>query len=136
AMKGRLNLMGPAMQVQSELMSIPDFGAEDEGLFAAEQKLIANFKKAILMVAGAAVQKLMMQIENEQEILMNIADMAIETFHAESELLRVMKIVEAKGEAHASVYIDTMRTFLYDAADKLNKKGKDANNALAEGDRS
>src|SRR5690606_17196369 len=134
AMKGRLNLMGPAMQVQSELMSIPDFGAEDDGLFAAEQKLIANFKKAILMVAGAAVQKLMMQIENEQEILMNIADMAIETFHAESVLLRVMKIVEAKGEAHASVYIDIMRTFLYDAADKLNKKGKDAINAFAEGD--
>lgn len=134
AMKGRLNLMGPAMQVQSELMSIPDFGAEDEGLFAAEQKLIANFKKAILMVAGAAVQKLMMQIENEQEILMNIADMAIETFHAESVLLRVMKIVEAKGEANASVYIDIIRTFLYDAADKLNKKGKDAINAFAEGD--
>ncbi|MFX6019315.1 hypothetical protein ABTF08_20775, partial [Acinetobacter baumannii] len=59
AMKGKLDLMGPAMAVQKELMSIPDFGAEEEGEFAKEKKAIANFKKAILMVAGAAVQKLM-----------------------------------------------------------------------------
>ncbi len=73
AMKGKLDLMGPAMAVQKELMSIPDFRSDDETPFAKERKLIANFKKAILMTAGAAVQKLMMKIENEQEILMNIA---------------------------------------------------------------
>lgn len=134
AMQGRLNLMGPAMEVQKELMSIPDFGSGDETLFAAEKKLVANFKKAILMVAGAAVQKLMMQIENEQELLMNIADMAIETFHAESVLLRTIKIVEEKGEENAALYTAIMRTFLYDAADKINKSGKDAINAFAEGD--
>ena len=88
-MKGRLTLMGPATEVSKELMSIPDFGNEEEGLFAKEKKLVANFKKAILMTAGAAVQKLMMKIDKEQEILMNIADMAIETFNAESVLLRV-----------------------------------------------
>lgn len=77
AMKGKLDLMGPAMAVQKELMSIPDFGAEEEGAFTRERKYIANFKKAILMVAGAAVQKLMMQLDKEQEILMNISDMAI-----------------------------------------------------------
>lgn len=86
------------------------------------------------MVAGAAVQKLMMQIENEQELLMNIADMAIETFHAESVLLRTIKIVEEKGEENAALYTAIMRTFLYDAADKINKSGKDAINAFAEGD--
>ena len=80
-------------------MSIPDFGAEEEGTFVKEKKLIANLKKAILMAAGAAVQKLMMKIENEQEVLMNLADMAIETFNAESVLLRVMKMVDQKGEA-------------------------------------
>ena len=64
--------------------------------FAAEKKLIGQFKKAILMTAGAAVQKLMMKLESEQEILMNIADMAIETFHAESALLRVMKLVDQR----------------------------------------
>lgn len=134
AMAGRLDLMGPAMSVQKELMSIPDFGAVDEAPFAAERKLIANLKKAILMTAGAAVQKLMMKIENEQEVLMNLADMAIQTFNAESVLLRVMKMTEQKGEAAVSLYMDIMRTYLYDAADLVNKSGKDAINAFAEGD--
>ncbi len=134
AMQGRLNLMGPAMEVQKELMSIPDFGSDDDTPFAAERKLVSNFKKAILMVSGAAVQKLMMQIESEQEVLMNIADMAIKTFHAESTLLRVMKIVEEKGTEKAALPIDIMQTFLYDAADAINKSGKDAINAFAGGD--
>lgn len=134
AMKGKLDLMTPAMAVQKELMSIPDFGAEEEGAFAKERKYIANFKKAILMVAGAAVQKLMMQLDKEQEILMNIADMAIETYNAESALLRVMKLAEAKGEAATSLQADIMRTYLYDAADRINKAGKDALNSFADGD--
>ena len=134
AMQGRLDLMGPAMSVQKELMSIPDFGAEEEGSFVKEKKLIANLKKAILMASGAAVQKLMMKIENEQEILMNLADMAIETFNAESVLLRVMKMVDQKGEAACADYIDIMRTYLYDAADNVNKFGKDAINSFTEGD--
>jgi len=134
AMGGRLDLMGPAMAVQKELMSIPDFGAEDDAPFARERKLVANLKKAILMTSGAAVQKLMMKIENEQEVLMNIADMAIETFNAESVLLRVMKMADQKGEAACQDYLDMMRTYLYDAADKVNKSGKDAVNSFAEGD--
>ena len=134
AMGGRLDLMGPAMAVQKELMSIPDFGAEDDAPFARERKLVANLKKAILMTSGAAVQKLMMKIENEQEVLMNIADMAIETFNAESVLLRVMKMADQKGEAACQDYLDMMRTYLYDAADKVNKSGKDALNSFADGD--
>jgi alkylation response protein AidB-like acyl-CoA dehydrogenase len=134
AMQGRLDLMGPAMAVQKELMSIPDFGADDETPFAKEKKLVANLKKAILLAAGAAVQKLMMKIENEQEALMNIADMAIETFNAESVLLRVMKMVDQRGEAASQLYLDMMRTYLYDAADKVNKSGKDAINSFADGD--
>ncbi len=134
AMKGKLDLMGPAMAVQKELMSIPDFGAGDEGVYAKEIKAIANFKKAILMVAGAAVQKLMMQLDKEQEILMNIADMSIEVFHAESALLRVMKLANTKGETGVTLEADIMRTYLYDAADRINKAGKDALNSFAEGD--
>ena len=134
AMQGRLDLMGPAMAVQKELMSIPDFGSDDETPFAKERKLIANLKKAILMTAGAAVQKLMMKIENEQEVLMNLADMAIETFNAESVLLRVMKLTDQQGEAACRHQLDIMRTYLYDAADKVNKSGKDAVNSFAEGD--
>ena len=134
AMKGKLDLMGPAMSVQKELMSIPDFGAEEEGTYAKELKAIANFKKAILMVAGAAVQKLMMQLDKEQEILMNIADMAIEVFHAESALLRVMKLASLRGDDAVATQNDIMRTYLYDAADRINKAGKDALNSFADGD--
>lgn len=134
AMKGRLDLMGPAMAVQKELMSIPEFGNSDDSVFAEERKAIQQFKKSILMVAGAAVQKLMMKLESEQEILMHIADMAIETFHAESGMLRAMKLVEQKGEANAAYELDIARTYLYDAADKINKSGKDAINAFASGD--
>ena len=134
AMGGRLDLMGPAMSVQKELMSIPDFGTDEEAPFTKEKKLIVNFKKAILMTAGAAVQKLMMKIENEQEVLMNIADMAIEAFNAESVLLRVMKKVEKNGDAATQHELLIMQTYLYDAADRINKSGKDAINAFASGD--
>lgn len=134
AMKGRLDIMSAAMNVQKELMSIPDFGSDDETAFAKEYKAIANFKKAIMLTAGAAVQKFMMKIEHEQEVLMNIADMAIQTFNAESALLRAAKLVEVKGEAACQFELDVMRTYLYDAADRINKFGKDAINAFAEGD--
>ena len=134
AMKGKIDLMGPAMAVQKELMSIPDFGGDDDTPFAKEKKYIANFKKAILMTAGAAVQKLMMKLDKEQEVLMNLADMAIETFHAESALLRAMKLADRLGETASSVQIDIMRTYIYDAADRINKAGKDALNSFAEGD--
>lgn len=134
AMKGRLDLMGPAMNVSKELMSIPDFGAEDEGAFAAERKAIAGFKKAILVTAGAAVQKLMMQLDSEQEILMHIADMAIDTFTAESALLRLMKLADLRGEAACAYESDIVRTYLYDAADRIGKHGRDAVNAFSEGD--
>jgi len=115
-------------------MSIPDFADGDDEAFAKEKKLVANLKKAILMTAGAAVQKLMMKIEKEQEVLMNIADMAIEIFNAESVLLRTIKIADQRGEANSQEYLDIMRTYLYDAADKVNKSGKDAVNSFADGD--
>ena len=86
------------------------------------------------MTAGAAVQKLMMKIQSEQEVLMNIADMAIEVFNAESVLLRVMKISDKLGESNSQHYIDIMRTYLFDVADRVNKCGKDAVNSFADGD--
>jgi len=131
AMQGRLNMMGAAMKVQGELTSIPDFGEEDETPFSQERKLVQGFKKAVLLTAGAAAQKLMMQLQNEQEILMCIADMSIDTFVAESLLLRVMKLTE---NGTAGVYKDMLNCFLYDAADRVLKNGKDAINAFAEGD--
>jgi alkylation response protein AidB-like acyl-CoA dehydrogenase len=134
AMKGKLDLMGPAMTVSKELMSIPEFGNDDETAFAAETKAVLQMKKAILMVAGAAVQKLMMGLSDEQEILMNIADMAIVTFNAESALLRVIKMTDKQGEAAVSIQKDMMHVYLNDAVDAVNKAGKEAINAFADGD--
>jgi alkylation response protein AidB-like acyl-CoA dehydrogenase len=132
AMQGRLNIMASAMAVQQELMSIPEFGNEDETPFTEEKKLVSNFKKTILLTAGAAAQKLMMKLEKEQEVLMNIADMAIETFVAESFLLRIMKL--SQQNADSGIYKDMLGCYLYDAADRILKSGKDAINAFAEGD--
>ena len=132
AMQGRLNIMGAAMKVSQELMSIPDFSDEEETQFVQQKKLVNNFKKTILLTAGAAAQKLMMQLEKEQEILMCIADMAIDTYVAESLLLRVMKLA-AEGNTN-TIYSDILNCYLYDAADRIHKSGKDAINNFAEGD--
>ncbi|MEO8109012.1 MAG: acyl-CoA dehydrogenase family protein [Ginsengibacter sp.] len=134
AFKGRLDLMGPAMNVQKELMSIPDSGNEETGTFAKELKVVSNLKKCILMVAGAASQKLKAGLQQEQEIIMNIADMAIETFVSESTLLRVIKLADKVGEENAKVQIAMMKCYLNDAMDKAAKYGKEAINAFAEGD--
>jgi hypothetical protein len=134
AMKGELDLMGPAMDVASELMSIPDFGEVDDSLFAEEKRYIAGFKKAVLMVAGAAVQKLMMTLAKEQEILMNIADMLIELYVAESVLLRVEKLHNSRGAETAALKLDMARVYIYDAADRIHISGKNALNAFTEGD--
>jgi alkylation response protein AidB-like acyl-CoA dehydrogenase len=134
AMKGQLDLMGPAMNVQKELMSIPEFGDQDDAPFAKEHQAIDNFKKCILMVAGAAVQKLMMTLSKEQEILMNIADMSIITYHAESALLRLEKLSKTKSEVELAVQTAIVKTYIYDAADAINKAGKDALNSFADGD--
>lgn len=135
AMKGELDLMGPAQAVAQELTSIPDFATIDENvLFAKEKDLLARLKKALLMVAGGAVQKLMMQLSKEEEILMNIADMAIEIYAAESCLLRVEKLVSMQGEEASAVQIDIARTYLNEAVDRIWKSGNDALNSFGEGD--
>jgi len=134
AMKGELDLMGPAQKVAGELMSIPDMGDLPEGTFANEHKALKGFKKTILMVAGSAVQKLMETMAKEQEVLMNIADLSIMTYMAESVLLRVEKLISKKGEEACEHEIAIVKTYFYDTADRINKAGKDAINSFAEGD--
>jgi hypothetical protein len=134
AMKGELDLMGPAQKVAAELMSIPDMNTDNSGMFSNEKKIVAGFKKAVLMVAGAAVQKLMTQLAKEQEVLMNVADMIIETYVCESVLLRVEKLIEMKGEASCKEQIDMMKVYINDAADRVHKSGKEAINSFADGD--
>jgi len=135
AMKGELDLMGPAMEVAKELTAIPDFGSsDDDALFAKEKKVLVNLKKAGLMIAGAAVQKFMTNLKDEQEILMNLADMLIEGYVAESVLLRVEKIVNMRGEEKSKIYLDLARIYLYNAVEKANWAGRQAIYAFAEGD--
>src|SRR5690554_520595 len=134
AMKGELDLMGPAMAVANELMSIPEFGDAPEGVFAEEYKALEGFKKSILMIAGSAVQKLMQTLAKEQEVLMNIADISIDTYLAESVLLRVDKLISMRGEEACKDEIAIVKTFFYDIADKIHKAGKDAIHSFVEGD--
>jgi len=135
AMKGQLDLMGPAQAVSKEIMSIPDFGAEDDDvLFAKEKKVLKNLKKAALMIAGAAVQKFMMKLSHEQEILMDVADMIIEIYVAESTLLRVEKLIGLKGEDANALQKDMALVYLHDAVDKINSAGRSAITSFAEGD--
>lgn len=134
AMKGELDLMGPAQAVAGELMAIPDFEEADDTAFAAEKKIIANLKKAGLMIAGAAVQKLMMSLSKEQEILMNIADIIGYVYVAESVLLRAEKLHHSKGAEATSLQLDMARVYLYTAIDKVQLAGKEALYSFAEGD--
>jgi alkylation response protein AidB-like acyl-CoA dehydrogenase len=134
AMKGKIDLMGPAQAVAGELMSIPDFSEPDESLLAEESELIEKFKKAVLMVAGAAVQKLMMELAKEQEILMNCSDMISTVYVAESLLLRTKKLIAQQGEEKSAYQIAMTQVYFYDACDKIQKWGKDALNSFAEGD--
>lgn len=135
AMKGTLDLMSPAMAVQKDLMAIPDFGASDEeGVFTKEKKVIANLKKAGLMVAGSAVQKFMMKLSEEQEVLMNLADMLIELYVAESAILRVEKMIATKGEEAAEIQKELAIIYLHGAVEKAASAGRSAITSFADGD--
>lgn len=132
ALKGKLDLMTPAMKIQKELMAIPDFSNGDEGDYAYERKQVANMKKAMLLVAGAAVQKLMMQLEQEQEIIMNAADMLLEIYIVESMFLRVMKMKELSHDV--TIQEDMLRIYLHDAMNKVEIAGRNAIESFADGD--
>jgi alkylation response protein AidB-like acyl-CoA dehydrogenase len=135
AMKGQLDLMSPAMAVGKEIMSIPDFSTdEDDSTFAAEKKVIKNLKKAVLMVAGSAVQKFMTKLSEEQEIIMNLADMVMETYVAESTLLRVEKRIERTGDNANQLHKDLALVYLHRAVEKTNNAGRSAITSFAEGD--
>lgn len=135
AMKGTLDLMAPTMAVMKELVAIPDFGAgEEDGVFAREKRALRNLKKAGLMVSGAAVQKFMMKLSEEQEVLMNLADMLIEGYVAESVLLRVEKLIGIRGEKACALQKDMAMIYLHEAIEKAAAAGKQAIYSFAEGD--
>ncbi len=135
ALKGELDLFSHAMAVQKELMSVPDFSSSDsDDFFAAEKKALNNAKKAILMTAGAAVQKFTDKFDKEQEVIMNISDMLIELFVCESVLLRTEKLMSIRGEAATSLHVDMARTYISDALERINLSGKHAIASFNDGD--
>ena len=116
-------------------MAVPDFGAtEDDRLFAAEKKVLANLKKAGLMIAGAAVQKLMQNLDDEQEVLMHLADMLIQVYVAESALLRTEKLIDIRGQQACERQVDLTMTYLHTAVEQVQSAGKQAIYAFADGD--
>ncbi len=136
AMKGKLDIVGPAWAVQKELASMPGFDKSDAP-YAAEKKIVKDFKKAILMVAGAAAKMQMdgkLNLKEEQEILMDVADMMNDTFLAESMLLRVEKLAGMDKKHDQEVYDAMLKTFLSDACARVNKAGSDAICSFATGD--
>jgi hypothetical protein len=132
AMKGRIDLMSPAVAIREELMSVPDFSNDHEGEYAYEKKVLKNMKKAFLMTAGAAVQKLMTALESEQEIVMNAADMLGEIYITESLLLRVQKLKELGYEM--PLYDDMLGVYLHDSVNRLETAGRNAIESIADGD--
>ena len=134
AMKGELDLMTPAMEVSKELMGIPDFGSPSMDYFEGYHAIINKFKKAILMVSGAAIQEFMEDLNNQQELLMNASDMLMYTYAAESMLLRVEKLSGMYDEKKLAIYKDMLDVYIYDVANKIHKIGQDGVNSFASGD--
>lgn len=135
AMKGHVDLMGPAQAVQEELMGIPSFDTPDYSeLFAEEKEMIKKLKKTFLMVAGGAVQKYGPDLEQHQQLLLAAADILIEIYMAESAILRAEKNAKRFGEDAQSTQIAMAKLYLYHAVDIVEEKGKESIISFAEGD--
>src|SRR5438067_4963490 len=134
AMSGQLPLMPAIKQLMDEVLSGPSLGEEIDGPFAEEQRLVASAKKLGLFAAGAATQKYMQQIEQQQEIMGAIADMVMEIYAMESAVLRTTKIANAQGEAAGTLPIAMTRVYLAQAMQKIEAAAKTIIAEVADGD--
>jgi len=135
AMSGNLPLLKAAQSLMDEVLSPQLSGfEEDESLLAAEQKLTQNAKKVALMTLGTAAQKYMMKLGEQQEILMGIADIIMDTFAMESAILRARKLASAQGEAAAARYVDMTQVFCNDAVGRIETQAKHTLAGMSEGD--
>src|SRR5215813_11551541 len=135
AMSGNLALLPAAQGLMDEILS-PQIGSldDDEGLLAAEQKLAKNAKKVALMTLGTAAQKYMMKLADQQEILLGIADIIMDTYAMESAILRARKLASSADEEAAARYLDMTRVFCNDAVQRVESVAKNTLAAMAEGD--
>jgi alkylation response protein AidB-like acyl-CoA dehydrogenase len=135
AMKGELNMFEPAMAVSKELISVPTFSTIDKSvLFNAEKEVVKNLKKVFLMVGGKAAMALQDKIEDEQEIMMNLADILIEVYAVESAMLRTEKLVSMRGEEACTDYIAMTQIYMSQAVDRVNAAAKEAIASFTKGD--
>ncbi len=135
AMKGHVDLLGPATAVGEELMGIPSFDAPDfSELLSEEKDLVKRLKKVFLMVAGSAVQKFGPELENHQQLMLAASDILIEIYMAESTILRTEKNAKRFGEEAQTTQIAMSKLYLYNAVDTIVQKGKEAIVSFAEGD--
>jgi alkylation response protein AidB-like acyl-CoA dehydrogenase len=135
ALSGRLALLPAAQALMDEILS-PSMASFDldESLLATEQKLAQNAKKVALMTLGTAAQKYMMGLSNQQEILMSVADIIMDTYAMESAILRTKKLAAANGETAAAQYVEITRVFCNDAIERIEADAKNTLAAMAEGD--
>jgi alkylation response protein AidB-like acyl-CoA dehydrogenase len=135
AMKGELDLFSAAMAVGKELTSVPSFDSPDMNApMAVERLLVVNLKKAVLMAAGKAAETFGPKLDNEQEVLMSLADMIIEVYAAESAILRTEKLITKYGEDGAQLYMDMTRLYIAEAVQKVKNHGDEAVACFATGD--
>jgi alkylation response protein AidB-like acyl-CoA dehydrogenase len=135
AMKGEVNLFEPAMAISKELTSVPSFESIDTSeLFASEKEVLKNLKKVFLMVGGKAAMALQDKIEDEQEVMMNLADIMTEIYATESAILRTEKLISLKGEAACANQIAMTQVYLAGAVDKINAAAKEAIASFTSGD--
>lgn len=137
AMKGSLDMVGPAWEVQKELATMPGF-EQVEGVYGHEKKAVKDFKKIALMVAGGAAKMQMdgkLNLKDEQMIIMNVADILIDLFIVESLLLRVEKLNTLSEKPHSQqVYDAILKVFIHDAQARISKNATDAIASFTEGD--
>src|ERR1700730_4155693 len=134
-LSGRLALLPAAQALMDEILS-PSMASFDldESLLAAEQKLAQNAKKVALMTLGTAAQKYMMGLSDQQEILMSVADIIMDTYAMESAILRTKKMAATQSEEAVAHYVDMTRVFCNDAIERIEAQAKNTLAAMAEGD--
>ena len=134
AMSGQLPLMPAIKRVMDEVLAGPGAGDADDAPLAAERKLVDNMKKLTLFAAGSATQRYLQAIQDQQEVMAALADMVIETFAAESCLLRAQKVLAHGGEAAAALPLAMTRSYLAEAMETIESAGRRVLADVAEGD--
>jgi alkylation response protein AidB-like acyl-CoA dehydrogenase len=135
AMSGRLALLPAAQALMDEILTPQMSGFDDdESLLATELKLTSNAKKVALMTLGTAAQKYMMALAEQQEVLLGIADIIMDTYAMETAILRAQKLAASQGEDAAARYVDMTRVFCNDAVERIEARAKNTLAGIAEGD--